>query len=210
VATGGLDRFAGSETGRTECARRARRMDAPSQPRPQHYGRVELDHLFRKNNALQRLPHMHRPLIISNLQGMPRSKCTKSAPRPPQPQRPQDWPAAYIIRVRGKALPRFKVHSQRDDLDTPKISKRQNGMIAGHDDISTARDGAFKDSVVGLVGKDVDPLWWVYHLRQLSQVHGHASQFLSLTAEFRRKDPQQLVEDRFGENKRVPTIKDSP
>ena len=72
--------------------------------RPQHYEWVALDRLSCKNNALQRPPHIHRSLIISYLRNTPRSTCTKSAPRSPQPEGPHDLfsrqdqdPAAQVL-----------------------------------------------------------------------------------------------------------------
>ena len=75
-------------------------------------------------------------------------------------------------------------------------------MIAGDDRIGFAGEGAFENSVVGLVLEYAKPPPRVDHGTQSGKEQGGARQLLNIAGELACEDIKQFVEDRFGQQSR--------
>lgn len=87
--------------------------------------------------------------------------------------------------------------AERDDSNATVLPELPHGLFARRDQVEAARNGAFEDSVVGIVGQDFQPPTSLHDPGEAREVNCHPGRFLPVACELARRNFEQLA-DQWG------------
>ena len=83
---------------------------------------------------------------------------------------------------------------------------RRHRAVPGHDESRASGKGAFRNSIVGLAGKDRQRFGWLDELTQLGKKDGNARECFAIMDKLPGRKGEELVENGSGKGERVLTL----